>query len=296
MSTIDQTDTLHASLSCDWIRENASAYALGGLSTLEMDQVADHRLLCRDCDRVLDRLAQVTGLIGVSVAQISPSPEVKARLMARIRAESEEQLRAPTADLSVEVPTQKSTIRNLWRHPLVSVAPLIVLLFGLGGWSINAQRQLATRSDQISQLERSNEAMNVHLSSLQAGQLAFGAGASSYQLMRVDESAGEAGGVVVSGTGDTTTVFSVWNMPDEHQTYHVVCESKLGELLAAGEIIVNDNGNGTVTLQLPAPVSEYAAVHVLPNTSSGDGSSDILTNDILQALLQEPTVVPDVSE
>ena len=138
--------------------------------------------------------------------------------------------------------------------------------------------------------------MTVHLSSLQAGQLAFGSDASSFQLMSVNESADDAGGVVVSGVGNTTTVFSIWNMPDEHHTYHVVCESKLGELLAAGEIIVNDNGNGTVTLQLPAPVSEYRAVHVLP-ISDGDGDpAELLTNDILQALLQEPTAVPPADQ
>lgn len=270
----------------------APGYTLGALTREESDQIADHRLLCPECDLALDRLGFSTSLIGLAVPQRSPSADLKSRLMAIVA--QEPSLDSAPVEMAVNraLDTSSRLTRIWWRHPLISVAPLVLLLFGLGGWSITTHRQLATRSDHISQLERSNEAMTVHLSSLQAGQLAFGADASSFQLMSVNEGANDAGGVVVSGVGNTTTVFSIWNMPDGHQTYHVVCESRLGELLAAGEIIVNDNGNGTVTLQLPAPVSEYRAIHVLPTTDGMADPTEMLTNDILQALFQDPTAVP----
>jgi hypothetical protein len=95
---------------------------------------------------------------------------------------------------------------------------------------------------------------------------------------------------MLSGPASTSTLLSVWNMPVEYGSYHVVCESKRGEMLAAGDIDVNENGNGLVTLELPAPVSEFRAVHVVPSQLDSVGSGT-LSNDILQFLLGEPTAI-----
>jgi hypothetical protein len=142
----------------------------------------------------------------------------------------------------------------------------------------------------VARLERENEALTVHLSSIQAGQQAYGNSGVWYPLSNSDATSGGAGGIVMSGSQNTLTLLSVWNMPLEYDSYHVICESKLGELLAAGQIQVNDHGSGSVTLTLPAPVSEYRAVHVVPTDSMPEGVAD-LTNDILQLLLSEPTAV-----
>jgi hypothetical protein len=44
---------------------------------------------------------------------------------------------------------------------------------------------------------------------------------------------------------------------------------------------------------LPEPVSEYRAVHVIPN-GQFDLSDDAFLNDILQLLVAEPTIVATV--
>ena len=118
----------------------------------------------------------------------------------------------------------------------------------------------------------------------------FGSTGVWYPLSSANASAGSAGGIVMGGSTNTTTLLSVWNMPQEHDSYHIICESKRGELLAAGEIQVNERGTGTVTLTLPAPVTEYRAVHVVPTGSMPNSVAD-LTNDILQLLLGEPTAI-----
>ena len=167
--------------------------------------------------------------------------------------------------------------------------PLLCAVLVLGLWSISSHRNLGSQRTEIDRLERQNEALTVHLSSLQAGQQYFGNAGIWYPLINVDSSAGGAGGIVMSGSQDTMTLLSVWNMPDEHDSYNVLCESKRGELLAAGEIQVNGSGSGSVTLDLPVPVSEYRAVHVVPYGATME--ADILTKDILQLLFGEPTAV-----
>lgn len=268
--------------SCAWVREEAAGYLLGALPVMDSDRIGEHRLLCGACDRALDRAAATTALLGLTPPTASPGPDLKRRVMAAVAAEPRTQASEPAAaDLPAAAAARAIPT---WRRPLAAFAPLALLIALLGGWAVYAQTQLANSREDVARVERSNEAMSLHLGSLQAGQLAFGGGASSFQMTNVDESARDAGGVVVSGTGNTTTVLSVWNMPGEHVSYHVICESERGELYSAGEIIVNDRGNGTVTLTLPAPVTEFRAVHVLPASSSGNGTAELLANDILQAL------------
>ena len=171
--------------------------------------------------------------------------------------------------------------------------PLIVGLLLLSIWTADTHRSLGDRSDEVARLQRENEALTVHLSSIQVGQQVLGNSGIWYPLSGVNGSDSSAGGIMLSGQTTTATLLSVWNMPAEYDSFHIVCESKLGEMLAAGEIKVNENGNGSVTLELPAPVSEYRAVHVVPtNLESSDGNS--VSNDILQLLLGDPTVVAPV--
>lgn len=277
--------------SCSFVRKNAAAYVLGALELTESDAIAEHRLLCPECDRALERLGSYTSLFGLAAPSTSPSANVKTGLMAAIASEPKTEIGSAPAPTGRTAPVVATGARRPWWHrSWLASAAMAVAVAALGLWGVFANEELASRSDRIAQLERSNEALTVHLNSLQQGQLAFGADANSIQLMNVSATADDAGGVVVSGSGETTTVFSVWNMPTEHASYHVICESSRGELLAAGEILINERGNGTVTITLPSPLNNYRAVHVLPTSSNGAGAGELLSNDILQALLQEPEV------
>ena len=135
------------SSSCEWVREQASAFALGALVREDSDRVADHRLLCPECDSAFERLGHSTSLLGLAVDQYTPGAHVKNRLLTRV-AEESRRTEATVQNAPMQTPVRAGRpSRERWRHPLVSFVPLLVLLFGLGGWSINAQRQLATRSE-----------------------------------------------------------------------------------------------------------------------------------------------------
>jgi hypothetical protein len=283
------------SIDCDWVREHAPIHALGALEPEESDQLESHLLLCRACDREVSALMDVTALLGAGVVQAAPPATLKRNLMAAINANAPARSREPI--VLREVPALANEPEphvvpsvHTWLTSRALFGSIVGALLLLGLWTINTHQQLGEQRTQVGRLERQNEALTVHLSSIQAGQQFFGNDGFWLPLSVVDANAGEAGGIVMSGTQNTTTLLSVWNMPDEHDTYHVLCESKRGELLSAGEIQVNDRGSGSVTLNLPAPVTEYRAVHVVP-MESATYEADILTHDILQLLIGEPTAV-----
>jgi hypothetical protein len=281
-------------MDCDWVRENAPVHALGALEPDAADRLESHLLLCQECDRELTSLLRVTGLLGAGVAQVEPPASIKRNLMAAIASPSlaAESTSPILPDLPVGVDSRAPMVRpaHAWMSSRALFAPILGALLLLTLWTAHTHQQISSQRDQVSHLQRQNDALTVHLSSLQAGQQFFGSSGFWMPLSVVDASAAEAGGIVMSGNQNTTTLLSVWNMPNDHDTYHVLCESKRGELLTAGEIRVNENGSGTVTLNLPSPVTEYRAVHVVP-MESATYEADILTHDILQLLIGEPTAV-----
>jgi hypothetical protein len=281
------------SVDCNWVRDHAPIHALGALEPEDADQLESHLLLCSACDREVSALLDVAALLGAGVVQTAPPASLKRGLMAQVNAE----LSAPEPVLLREVPAiaaapgpPPAPSVHAWLTSRALFGSIVGALLLLGLWTIDTHQQLGDQRTQVGRLERQNEALTVHLSSIQAGQQFFGSDGFWLPLSVVDANAGEAGGIVMSGTQNTTTLLSVWNMPNEHDTYHVLCESKRGELLSAGEIQVNDRGSGSVTLTLPAPVTEYRAVHVVP-MESATYEADILTHDILQLLIGEPTAV-----
>jgi Putative zinc-finger len=282
-------------VTCEWVHDNAPAHALGALEPDEAELFERHLLLCVQCEDEAAELMRVGSLIGASVALSDPPASLKRNLLAAIRV-SDSQMATPYVIPATPVVADAAhspvyvLLRRGWLSRRLVVAPIVGAFLLLGLWSIGIQQQLDSRENDVARLERENEALAVHLSSIQAGQLAFASTGIWYPLSNTNASANGAGGIVMSGSQDTTTLLSVWNMPVEHDSYHIICESKRGELLAAGKIQVNERGTGTVTLTLPAPLSEYRAVHVVPTDSMPEGVND-LTNDILQLLLIDPTAI-----
>ena len=202
-----EADLFGDEASCAWVREEAAAYLLGALPVAGSDRIAEHRLLCGACDRALVRAAATTARLGLATPAAIPDPDVKKRLMAAVAREPRTQ--APDRANADPPPAGSARANSTWRRPLAALAPLALLIAVLGGWAIHAQTQLGDSREDVARLERSNEAMSLHLGSLQAGQLAFGGGASSFEMTNVDESALYGDGVVDTGvtSGSDPTVW-----------------------------------------------------------------------------------------
>jgi hypothetical protein len=279
------------------VLDTAPAYALGGLDAGDTARVARHVRNCDICAGQIDLLGSAVPLLGLAADQRDPPAALKQRLFASLDTTSLSAPRAPIVlpaippTLHAEAPIA-ATRKRAFSSRFATLALLAATLL-LGLWMIGAQRDLNARDAEIDRLNSENEALALHLDSIRAGQQVFGNSGVWYPLDRVNRGSENAGGIMLSAHQGTTTLLSVWNMPQEHDSYHVICESKLGELLSAGEIEVNERGNGYATLTLPAPMSEYRAVHVIPTgqVSLTDGA---FPNDILQLLISEPTIVATV--
>ncbi len=70
----------------DDIRGDIGAYVLGALAPAERDRVDEHLVVCPECLAEVRALHGVTEAIGRSAAAVEPSPVVKDRVLAAIRA------------------------------------------------------------------------------------------------------------------------------------------------------------------------------------------------------------------
>ena len=185
-----------------------------------------HVLLCQECDRELASFLGITALLGAGVSQVAPPASDQAQPDGRNR-DTVARARLPVSDPcpksrqrhTLPVPMAPSTHR--WMSSRAFFAPILGALLVLVMWTAHTHQQLSSQRDQVSRLERQNDALTVHLGSLQAGQQFFGNSGFWMPLSAVDANATEAGGIVMSGDQNTTTLLSVWNMPNDHDTYHV---------------------------------------------------------------------------
>jgi hypothetical protein len=281
---------------CAWVIDAAPAAALHALEAADSSRMTDHLGVCPSCAAEVAGLSSAVQFLGVAADQHEPPETVKANLMALIAPLTEARASPVVLPAVPEVTAAAASNTPIRRRGLTSRIAAVSLLAAtlvLGLWMISVQRDLDARGDEIDRLTGENEALALHLDSIQAGRQLLGNSGVWYPLARVNTMSADAGGIMLSAQQGTTTLLSVWNMPEEHDRYHVICESRLGELLSAGEIKVNDRGNGYATLTLPEPVSEYRAVHVIPN-GQFDLSDDAFLSDILQLLVAEPTIVATV--
>lgn len=101
------------------------AFALGVLEDAEVEQVRRHLSQCETCLREFEELQEVEGRLGLAVPYASPDPDLKARLMARVRAEQEGSTVAARAQIL-------DRVSNLiQRNALVWTPISLLLILGL---------------------------------------------------------------------------------------------------------------------------------------------------------------------
>jgi anti-sigma-K factor RskA len=128
-------------MDCHQFEELAGAYALGAISEQERREAESHLATCDKCQQLLHELQTVTDLLPLAVPAIQPSPQLKTRIMAQVKADAERQ--------SVVIAShQPRKSRSWWRYWQTQVAlALICLLLLISGslvaWNVTLQQQLA---------------------------------------------------------------------------------------------------------------------------------------------------------
>ena len=110
-------------------RENLVAFALGALDAEEERIVNAHAPGCAACERELEALVPAVAVLGESVEQLEPPPELRDRVMSIVRAE------APAEAEPVHERRRPSLTRFLLR-PATALAAVAVLAAGIGGYLI----------------------------------------------------------------------------------------------------------------------------------------------------------------
>lgn len=260
---------------CRAVLAQLPAFVLGALDNAEATLIDEHLLACPNCERDHVGWHEYATLVALGAQSAVPPAALKARIMAM-----------SAAARSTSVPTTppraaavaSSSLPHLVRR--VAYVPALALILILGLWSFTAQQRLGEERDWSTRLESENATLTANLATLQLGIGGQTVNARWYPLSTVDESFADVGGVVMGDPALSIAILSVWNMPPGVGPLQVICESRLGEMLAAGELRVDEAGSGTIMLNLPGGMTEYRIVHIIRSDEPPTGG-DLANRDVL---------------
>jgi anti-sigma-K factor RskA len=110
-------------------RDEMAAYLLGALDPGEMAGLEQHLAGCEQCRTEMERLRPVVQALPESVERVEPSPQLRARVMAEVRADAAE---ADTRSRSASVASR----RPLLLRPAAAVAAIALIAAGVFAYTI----------------------------------------------------------------------------------------------------------------------------------------------------------------
>ena len=120
-------------------RDDLVAYSLGALEPREVSAVEAHAPSCARCTRELEALAPAVAVLGESVEQLEPPPELRERVIGIVREEAD----AKQAELSGDKGREEAAarrerrgLRGLLMRPAVGLAGLAIVGAGVGGYLV----------------------------------------------------------------------------------------------------------------------------------------------------------------
>lgn len=132
----------------DALHDLLAPVALGAADPTEVARVEAHARRCPICREELEELRGATDVLAVDVPQQSPSPALRASLMATVRAEAAE--REARADAEASPPPARRAERGAWRRWLVpgpAIAVACTALVLLAGIAVLATHDSGGRPD-----------------------------------------------------------------------------------------------------------------------------------------------------
>jgi hypothetical protein len=269
-------------------------YALGALDAAETAAVDTHVRACPACQRELAEAQGVAGMLPFIVPLSTPPVAARAALFARVshaqKAAAASALptsriaayRTPTLpssaglDLVPAVPSEaapaatRRDARFGWLASAISL-PLLVALIATGFWGIQMRNQLSTQ--------------NMQIADLQSQYANFASGTTSYPLSPGFD-APQAEGQIILGANQQDGFLQIdVNSKDGPQAYELLVNQG-GKLVPAGEVTVNEEGQGQTRIALDQPFGEYDSVHI--RAKSLDSASPDETLDTLVRNSESP--------
>lgn len=116
-------------------RDDLVAYSLGALDTREAAAVEAHAPSCARCSRELEALAPAVAVLGESVEQLEPPPELRERVLTIVRDDAEAK-RAGVREPEATHRRERRGLKGFLLRPAVGLAGLAVVAAGAGGYLV----------------------------------------------------------------------------------------------------------------------------------------------------------------
>ena len=120
-------------------RDDLVAYSLEALDPREAAAVEAHAPGCARCTRELEALAPAVAVLGESVEQLEPPPELRERVLAIVHEEAQEKRTPadePGAGQAATVRRERRGWRGLMLRPAMGLAALAIIAAGVGGYLV----------------------------------------------------------------------------------------------------------------------------------------------------------------
>jgi anti-sigma-K factor RskA len=249
---------------CERIKDILPDYHLGHLSPDEEAEVRRHIAEHPECLEALSEVAEVMDLIPASVAPLTPPPELKQKVLARIEKE---------VSLESLPPRERSATRTPARDRLGRRVALL-LASALGATVV----ALAFMTFAYVNLDRENDALRAEVEEIQRESGENG-GAGELLILTADGTglAPDARGTVVADPSDGTMALAVYDLPElpPESGYHAWLIDSEGVPVSLGEMDVDGSGNGRMTGRMEGPANSYDELEITrqpeaSETHSGD--------------------------
>jgi hypothetical protein len=261
---ISITNLASAGDDCEFVRENAAAFALQSLTGAETARIVQHLLDHPACQQHIDDALAVAQVLPYSMPLLAaPDVAVKFRLFDRIAADAQTPVSPPVPDrfehsqrilrglnpaAHPEPPTETPAPfrQPAWTQHLstILVAPLCVALLVMSLWAYNLNDELDSMQDELDG---------------QQGQTV----SNSMELYSMTSSCKDCstGGQIGTMPDQKSAVLLAWDLnPDEK--HEIWCEESNGEKWMVSQLDVNANGAAMQTIKFPKPIDGYKRIFV----------------------------------
>jgi anti-sigma-K factor RskA len=258
---------------CDFVRDNADAFALGALTPEESQRIVRHIDDHPECQSIVSAANAVASALAYSMPLIGrPDLAVKLRLFDRIAAESA----TPTANASrietsdkviaalnspavasppqVEVPPRRPWLQHV---STALIAPLAIALTIMSLWAYNL-------NDELDEMRDNTEANE-------------GVASNTIEMwtMETSDSSSNARGSLGALPDQTSAVLLAWNL-DPQEDLEVWCEEENGKKWMVTPLEVGDDGAAMQTIVLPKGLDEYKSIYVSGGEDSGSETPELM--------------------
>jgi anti-sigma-K factor RskA len=221
------------------VLDSLPAYALGSLDAHEARRIEEHLSSCSICRDESNSLRTVAEQLSFAAPIAAPSPDLKERLMQRVRTAREEQ----------RVPAQ--TAKRPWLERLLPVWGLasLCLLIGLAGSNLVLWQRL-------NQLQIGTTSLGMRAVPLSAP--VTGSTATGFVLISAD---GEDGALIVDGLPplEEGQEYQLWLIRD-------------GQRISGAVFSTDENNYGGTRIRAPRSLLDYSAVGITIEPAGGSTS------------------------